>query len=160
MWQSIPYESEAGELRELPKPPNARPQGAAASSARLRFAHKMSKSAPAAGPSARPRRHPVAAATVSEQAPSVGPAARARELERRLDILAPGTKLGERMLDPDNPSWRRPRPGRINAESNSLSLPFDEKGASGFIAQGYHVQPDAQNPRGNTGATVGLRTRY
>jgi hypothetical protein len=68
-------------------------------------------------------------------------------------VLLPGTRLGEAMADPENPSWRRPRPGRPTSESNSLSLPFDDKGQSGFVARGYHAEPDVQNQRGNTGAT-------
>ena len=64
------------------------------------------------------------------------------------------------MADPENPSWRRPRPGRPAGESNTFSLPLDEQGRSGFIARGYNVLPDVQNQHGNTGATFGLRTKF
>lgn len=150
MWQSIPHQPQVALGSERPK----------AGSAVSRRAEKAAKAAPAAGPKARPPRHPVAAASVSEEAPRMTAAARTRELSRRLEALSPGTKLGEPMADPENPAWRRPRPGRPGPEGNSLSLPLDEKGQAGFVARGYHVQPDAQNPQGNTGATFGLRTKF
>ncbi len=109
---------------------------------------------------ARPRRHPIPAAAIAEPAPAGSAAARAKELERRLDALMPGTKLNTALADRDNPPWRRPRPGSPAGEHNSLSVPFDEAGQSGFLARGYHARPDVQNPHGNTGATFGLRTRF
>jgi hypothetical protein len=156
MWQSIPYASESPD----PGKESTRGIESKASSAILRQAEKSAKSTPAAGPKAKAPRHPVAAAAISEEPPPTTAAARTRELERRLDVLLPGTRLGESMNDPQNPSWRRPRPGRPSGENNTLSLPIDEKGQSGFVARGYNVQPDVQNPHGNTGATIGLRTKF
>jgi hypothetical protein len=151
MWQSVPYTADAGERAEPPKTaakaePNAKP--------------RPEKKAAAAPKPQHPPRHPVAAAAPSENAPPTTAAARTRELERRIDALSPGARLGEPLADPENPSWRRARPGRPAGEHNSLSVPFDEKGQAGFIARGYHAQPDVQNPNGNTGATFGLRTRF
>jgi hypothetical protein len=108
----------------------------------------------------KPARQPVPAAAVSAPAPSTSAAAKTKELERRIEALSPGTRLGAAMADPENPSWRRARPGRPAGESNSLSVPFDDKGQSGFIARGYHQQPDVQAPNGNTGATFGVRTKF
>ena len=150
MRQSIPYVSERAERGEESN----------ASSSTLRQAEKSAKSTPASGPKAKAPRHPVAAAAPAEEAPRASAAARTKELERRLDVLLPGTRLGEPMADPENPAWRRPLPGRPSGEKNTLSLPIDEKGQSGFVARGYNVQPDVQNPHGNTGATFGLRTRF
>lgn len=150
MWQSIPYEPRAADRSQRPK----------TAGAVSRQAEKASRFEPAAGPPARRPRHPVAAASVSAAAPRMSAAARTRELSRRLEVLSPGTKLGVPMADPENPAWRRPRPGRAAAEGNSLSLPFDEQGQAAFVARGYHVEPNVQNPQGNTGAAFGLRTRF
>ncbi|MBL8661872.1 MAG: hypothetical protein JNM29_03560 [Candidatus Odyssella sp.] len=113
--------------------------------------------APQAAPE---KRRPVAAAAAPAQPPQATAAARAKELERRLDLLLPGTKLGAAIEDRENPSWRRARAGVPSGENNGLSLPFDEAGKAGFLARGYHAQPDVQNPHGNTGATFGLRQRF
>ncbi|HEY7611110.1 MAG TPA: hypothetical protein VIF14_17920 [Alphaproteobacteria bacterium] len=161
MWQSIPYTADAGERGDAPKAggktgPSAERNTAAA----VKAVTPKTATPKTATPKTHPARHPVAAAATSEKAPPVTAAARTRELERRLDALLPGTRLGEPMADPENPSWRRPRPDRAGAENNSLSLPLDEKGLAGLIARGYHVRPDVQNPAGNTGATIGLRTRF
>src|SRR5262245_22761805 len=91
MWQSIPSTSDAAE------PPEA--------SALPRVETKATVSAKPAAPKLHPVRHPVAAAATSEKAPEATAAARTRELERRLDILSPGTRLGEAITDPENPSW-------------------------------------------------------
>ena len=157
LWQSIPYTSETGAASE-----------AAETAIAPTFAPKPApKPARSAAPksatpaqAARPRRHPVAAAAVSEPPPPATAAARKKELERRLDVLMPGARLGATMNDPQNPSWRRARPGRPAGEPNTLSVPLDETGQSGFLARGYHAQPDVQNPHGNTGATFGVRTRF
>ena len=157
IWQSIPLKADSG-VPARSAQANAVPALKPASGANARTAAKTAKRAPA--PKARPPRHPVAAAAVSEPAPRTSAAARTKELERRLDVLMPGTKLGEAMADPENPSWRRARPGRPAGERNSFSVPLDDKGQSGFLARGYHALPDVQNPHGNTGATFGLRTRF
>jgi hypothetical protein len=171
MWQSIPYE----ESLDGPKAPSTTTSQKAATTGEKVGPAKAAKPAAATNPaavakpvaaakpiSAKPKkpRQPVPAAAVSEPAPNSSAAAKTKELERRIGILSPGTKLGEAMADPENPSWRRPRPGRPAGEANSLSVPFDDKGQSGFIARGYHQQPDVQVPNGNTGATFGLRTRF
>ena len=172
IWQSIPYQAErdaestsakidaanAEKLRRPHKPRAAKPQ----SSEKARAAAKVAKPSPKAiaQRAAPPKRHPVAAAAVPEQAPRATAAARTKELERRLGILMPGTKLGASIEDRDNPSWRQARPGRPAGERNSLSVPLDEKGQAGFLARGYHAQPDVQNPHGNTGATFGLRQKF
>lgn len=172
IWQSIPYQPEhdaestsakveiasAEKRRRLDKPRAAKPQG----NEKARAAVKAAKASPKAiaQRAAQPKRHPVAAAAVPEQAPRTTAAARTKELERRLDILMPGTKLGASIEDRDNPSWRQARPGRPAGERNSLSVPLDEQGQAGFLARGYHAQPDVQNPHGNTGATFGLRQRF
>ena len=158
IWQSIPHKAEREAPGARAKADIAPAPKLVSANAKARIAAKAAKPAPA--PKARPQRHPVAAAAVSEPAPRTTAAARTKELERRLDVLSPGTKLGEAMSDPENPSWRRARPGRPAGERNSLSVPFDEKGQAGFVARGYHAQPDVQNPHGNTGATFGLRTRF
>ncbi len=138
LWQSIPYESERTPVRtEIASLPQSK------------LAPKM-----------RPRRHPVPAAAVPERAPRASAAARAKELDRRLGVLMPGTKLGANIANPYAPAWRRAHPGRPAGEDNSLSLPFDDSGRAGFLARGYHAQPDVQNPHGNTGATFGLRQRF
>ncbi len=163
MWQSIPYTSEAADRADSATSSTSSATPRAAGEA---VAAKVAKSAPAAGakgaalPKARAPRHPVAAAAPAEEAPRTSAAARAKELDRRIGVLMPGAKLGEPMPDRENPAWRRPRPGRSGAETNSLSLPLDETGKSGFVARGYHTQPDAQNPQGSTGATFGLRTKF
>jgi hypothetical protein len=161
IWQSIPYQPESdAESRpaKIEIADAAKPRG----KEKPRAAIKAAKPSPKTGVqrTAQPKRHPVAAAAVPEQAPSATAAARTKELERRLDILMPGTKLGAAIEDRDNPSWRRARPGRPTGESNSLSLPFDDKGQAGFLARGYHARPDVQNPHGNTGATFGLRQKF
>ncbi|MFO0990044.1 MAG: hypothetical protein U1F37_22265 [Alphaproteobacteria bacterium] len=141
----------ATEKRRTAVKPQSKDKGRAAAAA------SKQKVPPHAAPA---KRNPVAAAAPPAQAPRATAAARAKELERRLDILMPGTKLGETIEDRENPSWRRARPGRPAGESNGLSLPFDESGKSGFLARGYHAQPDPQNAHGSTGATFGLRTRF
>jgi hypothetical protein len=156
-WQSIPHTSASGAASETDETAIAptfapKPVIKPASSA----APRAAKPARAA----RAQRHPVAAAAVSQPSPPATAAARTKELERRLDVLMPGTKLGAAMSDPENPSWRRARPGRPGSEHNTLSVPLDERGQSGFLARGYHAQPDVQNPHGNTGATFGVRTRF
>jgi hypothetical protein len=163
IWQSIPYSAETSEPSESTAVPIRPPKPVATTSAptsgiKPRLATKAA--APATAPKPRAPRHPVAAAAVSEEAPHGTAAARTKELERRLDVLMPGTRLGEAMADRENPAWRRARPGRPTGEANSLSVPFDDKGQAGFIARGYHADPDVQNPNGNTGATFGLRTRF
>jgi len=154
IWQSIPYKADSGPSESVAQPAAAR-LITAAGSTKLRPA---AKAAPL--PHAKPSRHPVAAAAVAEAPPPTSAAARTKELERRLDVLMPGARLGEPMADPENPAWRRAHPGRPAADAQTLSVPFDEKGQSGFIARGYHVEPDAQNTKGHTGATFGLRTRF
>lgn len=172
IWQSIPYQSErdaesasakveianAEKRRRADKPRAAKPPG----HEKARTAAKAAKPTPKtiAQHAVHPKRHPVAAAAVPEQAPRTTAAARTKELERRLDILMPGTKLGASIEDRDNPSWRQARPGRPAGERNSFSVPLDEQGQAGFLARGYHAQPDVQNPHGNTGATFGLRQRF
>lgn len=132
----------------------ARPQ----SKEKPRLAAKAAKQKAAHAASA--KRHPVAAAAVPEQPPRATAAGRAKELERRLDILMPGTKLGAAIEDRENPSWRRARRGDPAGEHNALAVPLDDAGKAGLLARGYHAQPDVQNPHGNTGATFGLRTRF
>lgn len=173
MWQSIPYKAEIEESVDGPKGPAAAPKASATTSqktaptqktkivaAKPRPAPKPAKVAAAAPPKAKPQRHPVPAAAVSEPPPRASAAASAKELERRIGILSPGAKLNEPMADPENPSWRRARPGRPAADGQSLTLPFDDKGQAGFHARGYHAEPDVQNSKGNTGATFGVRTRF
>jgi hypothetical protein len=169
MWQSIPYKAEVEESVDGPKGPAPASKITASATtsektttatAKPRPAPKPAKIATATPPNAKPQRKPVPAAAISEPPPRAGAAAAARELERRIGILSPGAKLNEPMADPDNPSWRRARPGRPAGEANSLSVPFDEKGQAGFVARGYHQQPDVQAPNGNTGATFGVRTRF
>jgi hypothetical protein len=159
VWQSIPYQAERGsETRPAKRDLETAEKPRAA--VKTRAAARATQPNARAERAAPPKRQPVAAAAVPEQAPAATAAARAKELERRLDVLMPGTKLGAAIEDPYNPSWRRARPGRPAGESNSLSVPLDEKGQAGFVARGYHAQPDIQNPQGNTGATFGLRTRF
>lgn len=163
IWQSIPYQAESEPSESTPVESLSPPMIAASAKPRVAEASRaddkpMGAKAPA--PKARPARHPVAAADTAEQAPRSSAAARTKELERRLDVLMPGAKLNETMYDPDNPAWRRARPGRPGGEHNTFSVPFDDKGQSGFVARGYHALPDVQNPHGNTGATFGLRTRF
>lgn len=140
--------------------------GAAAERRRTVVKPKSKDKARAAAPAPKARqpapekRRPVAAAAAPAQPPQATAAARAKELERRLDLLLPGTKLGAAIEDRENPSWRRARAGVPSGENNGLSLPFDEAGKAGFLARGYHAQPDVQNPHGNTGATFGLRQRF
>lgn len=173
VWQSIPHTPEADgapsasdkpAFRKAPKPAaSAKPRRIVqdAKAAKAAKAARAAKAAKIAAPrKVQPQRHPVAAAAVAKPPPRDTAAARTKELERRLDVLMPGTKLGAVIEDPHNPSWRRARPGQPAGESNSLSLPFDEKGQAGFLARGYHAQPDVQNPHGNTGATFGLRTKF
>jgi hypothetical protein len=159
LWQSIPYAPASGASEREPTDETevAAPQPPA-TAAKTPIATKTATRAPA--PKTHSRRHPVAAAAVSEPAPPATAAARTKELERRLDVLMPGARLGEAVNDPYNPAWRRARPGRAAGEHNTLSVPLDEKGQSGFVARGYHAQPDVQNPHGNTGATFGVRTRF
>jgi hypothetical protein len=172
-WQSIPYQAEGdAEIRpakteiadagKRQRPDRPRAAATPHGKEKARVTAKAAKPSPKAGAqrAAQPKRHPVAAAAVPEQAPRATAAARTKELERRLDVLMPGTKLGTAIEDKDNPSWRRARPGRPAGESNSLSLPFDDKGHAGFLARGYHARPDVQNPHGNTGATFGLRQKF
>lgn len=118
------------------------------------------KNAPLLAPAARPhpQRRPVAAAAIAAPAPQIRGFASMTELERRLDALMPGTRLGEAIRDAETPAWRRARPGLLGAEHNGLWLSLDDR--AGLFARGYHVQPDAQNPNGNTGATVGVRARF
>lgn len=118
------------------------------------------KNAPLLAPAARPRpqRRPVAAAAIAAPAPQFRGFASMTQLERRLDALMPGTRLGEAFRDAETPAWRRARPGLLGAEHNGLWLSLDDR--AGLFARGYHVQPDAQNPNGNTGATVGVRARF
>jgi hypothetical protein len=156
MWQSIPYEDSL----DGPKAPSTTTSQKAEKIGPSLKAVKPAATKPVAVVKPKQPRQPVPAAAVSEPAPNSSAAARTKELERRIGILSPGTKLGEAMADPENPAWRRPRPGRPAGEANSLSVPFDERGQSGFIARGYHQQPDVQVPKGNTGATFGVRTRF
>lgn len=173
VWQSVPYQAERdaeskpakaerADAEKRRNPDKARAAAKPRAKEKARAAAKAAKPPPksTAQRAAQPKRHPVAAAAVPEQASRTTAAARAKELERRLDILMPGTKLGEAIEDRDNPAWRRARPGRPAGESNSFSVPFDEKGQAGFLARGYHAQPDVQNPHGNTGATFGLRQKF
>lgn len=158
LWQSISYPAE--------RDAESKPASALGAAAKPKGKDQARiAGAGAAKPNPQPprevrQRHPVAAAAVPERAPPATAAARARELARRLDVLMPGAKLGENLANPYNPSWRRARPGRPTGESNSLSLPFDDTGKAGFLARGYHVRPDVQNPHGNTGATFGLRQLF
>jgi hypothetical protein len=163
VWQSVPYQAVRGAeadpaKRELAAAERARAAAKPQRKEKSRIAANAAK--PKTLRAAPPKRRPIAAAAVPEQAPRVTAAARAKELERRLDILMPGTKLGAAIENRDSPPWRRARPGRPAGESNSLSLPFDETGQADFLARGYHAQPDVQNPHGNTGATFGLRTKF
>ena len=159
VWQSIPYHAESNAESRPAKAVARAKKAQAAIKPRGNDKARAKAAAPKARREAR-QRHPVAAAAVPERAPRTTAAARAKELERRLDVLMPGTKLGANIDDPYNPAWRRGRLGRPAGESNSLSLPFDDKGQAGFLARGYHARPDVQNPHGNTGATFGLRQRF
>jgi len=118
------------------------------------------KNAPLLAPAARPRpqRRPAAAAAMAAVAPQTRGFASMTEFERRLDALMPGTRLGEAIRDAETPTWRRARPGPVGTEHNGVWLSLDER--AGLFARGYHVQPDAQNPNGHTGATFGVRTRF
>ena len=162
-WQPVPHRAERNAEAKPAKPVSAaaeKRRGAARAQGKdkPRLAAKAAKQKAPHAASA--KRHPVAAAAVPEQPPRTTAAGRAKELERRLDILMPGTKLGAAIEDRENPSWRRARPGHPAGESNALSVPLDDAGKAGFLARGYHAQPDVQNPHGNTGATFGLRTRF
>lgn len=150
MWQGIPHAA----ARE------AKPPATKARSELKRKVAKAAKAAPAAGPKARPPRHPVAAAAAPAPPAAPGPAARARELSRRIGILAPGATLDAPIFDRDNPPWRRTRPGSAGPDGRALALPLDETGRSGFVARGYRKEPSWNNPTGNTGATFGLRTKF
>jgi hypothetical protein len=144
MWQSIPYGEERKESAE-PLKPAASTKRAPTSVVR------------AAAPPKRARR-PVAASTPAE--PPRTSAAQTRELQRRIEALAPGTKLGRPIVDPQNPHWRRPRPGSTGPDGRDLAMPFDDSGRSGFVARGYHTDPNWENPRGTLGATFGLRAKF
>jgi hypothetical protein len=142
MWQSIPYTDEPkdGATRAEPAMP------APAKATRIAAAPKAA-------------RRPVAAST-PEEPPRASAAAKTLELARRIDALSPGTKLDQPIHDPQNPPWRRARPGAAGPDGRELSLPFDDTGRAGFVARGYHQDPNWENPRGNVGATFGLRTRF
>jgi hypothetical protein len=90
----------------------------------------------------------------------LGPAARARELSRRIAILAPGMTLGHPVFDPENPPWRHKDLGRAGPDGRAFSMPFDDSGRAGFVARGYREEPSWDNPNGNTGATFGVRTKF
>ena len=143
MWQSIPYIADATQPSERVEPTT--PERAA-------------RVAPNSGPKVeRPQRKPVAAAAPE---PHMGEAAKSRELSRRIEILSPGTKLGEPMADPENPAWRRRRADRAGPDGRDFAVPLDENGQSGLIARGHREDPAWNNPNGNIGATFGLRTRF
>jgi len=160
-WQSIRYTGEQRERANLLEPSTP-------ALAVLPNIKRMADLAPKAAPPtiaapkkmARTPRNPVAAAMPTEEPAHLGAAAKTRELSRRLEALLPGTKLDQPIADPDNPSWRRAQPGRPGPEGNALAFPFDDSGRAGLVARGYHQDPTWENPRGNIGATFGLRTRF
>jgi hypothetical protein len=144
MWQSLPP---AAAKRD--KPQAAKQAG---------VERKPRRAAKAAA--AKPARKPVAAAAVAKDPPRITAAGNARELSRRIEILAPGMKLGQSIHDPENPRWRRPNAGRAGPDGRDFSVPFDDSGRAGIIARGHHEDPSWHNPHGNLGATFGLRTKF
>jgi hypothetical protein len=141
MWQSIPFE---------PLPCECVSQ-----------VERAFDAAPAAGP---PRLRSVQSGTTSGAPrtanPPRGERAKAKELARRIAILAPGTTLGQPMADPDNPPWRRINTGRPVPDASGLALPLDDKGRAGIVARGYREEPSWNNRHGNTGAILGVKTRF
>jgi hypothetical protein len=150
MWQSIPY---ADERKEPAGPTKAVASTKPAMAKPVRTVAAARRTAPKS-----PRR-PVAASTPHEP-PRTSAGAKARELARPIEALSPGTKLDEPIHDPQNPRWRRPRPSSAGPDGSDLAIPFDDSGRSGFVARGYHTDPNWENPRGTLGATFGLRTRF
>jgi len=142
-WQSIPHMAATAE------------RGAVTAKLKAPAARKSATASPA-----KARRNPAPAAYVPKRAPVDTAAARTRELSRRLDVLAPGAKLGEPMNDPENPSWRRRVRGQATAESRAFSMPLDDSGRSGFVARAYHGDRSWYNTNSSTGATLGIRTRF
>ena len=156
MWQSLPYTDEQRERANRIEP--SAPVTVAPPKIK-RVATLEPKSGPPKSVPKTPR-HPVAAATPPAEPARTGAAAKTRELARRLEALSPGSRLDRPMTDSDNPSWRRAEPGRPGAETRTFAVPLDDSGRSGFIARGYHQVPTWENPRGNIGATFGLRTLF
>ncbi|MGH7003962.1 MAG: hypothetical protein ACREIP_08445, partial [Alphaproteobacteria bacterium] len=135
MWRSTPYTAAMAD-----RPPEP--------AARVTPARKPERIATTASAPARTKpssRRPVPAAAVPAQPPRQAAAAKTRDLARRIEALAPGTKLDQPMNDPDNPSWRRRHAERAGIEGRDFSMPIDQKGEAGFVARGYHQDPSWYN---------------
>jgi hypothetical protein len=150
MWQSVPYADEERERASRLEPSAP----AIAAPPKIKRTAAQPKSMP------RTQRNPVAAATPLAEPARPGAAAKTRELSRRIEALAPGTKLDQPITDPENPAWRRGQAGRPGPDGRAFAVPLDDSGRSGFIARGFHQDPTWENPRGNTGATFGVRTKF
>jgi len=171
MWQSLPYTDEQRERANglEPSPPAIvappkikRVAALEPKAALLKSAAPKSAAPKAAAPKTAPKtpRNPVAAATPPEAPARPSAAGKTRELSRRLEALVPGSRLDQPIADPENPNWRRAHAGSPGAETRTFAVPFDDSGRSGFVARGYHQNPTWENPRGNIGATFGLRTKF